>query len=135
MIKHGVTTASQIQNSHPRSDDMNSSLKKNFKAQPSVGKVMCTVFRDRKGMMLLDFLKSRQTINSDHYITTLSKLKAQTCRVRPEEQITFLLRHNNTRPHTNLKIVQHMFNLVWIALPHPLYSPDWLVLSSICLDQ
>ena len=39
--------------------------KKKFKTLLSVGKVMCTVFWDRKGVILLDFLKPEQTINSD----------------------------------------------------------------------
>ena len=37
--------------------------KKKFKTQPSAGKVMCTVFWDSKGVILLDFLEPRQTIN------------------------------------------------------------------------
>ena len=55
---------------------MNSLLKKKFKRQPSAGKVLCTVFWDRKGVMLLDFLKRRQNISSECYIMTLTKLKA-----------------------------------------------------------
>jgi hypothetical protein len=62
-----------------------------IKTQPSAGKVMCNVFWDRKGVILLDFLEPRQTINSDHYITMLTKLKAQISRVSPEKKITFLL--------------------------------------------
>ena len=44
---------------------------------PSAGKVMCTVFWDRNGVILLDFLEPGQTINSDLYITTLTKLEAR----------------------------------------------------------
>jgi transposase-like protein len=55
---------------------VNSPSKKKFKMLPSAGKVMCTVFWDRKGMFLPDFLEPRQTINSDHYIATLTKLNA-----------------------------------------------------------
>jgi len=47
-------------------------LKKKFKTLPSMGKVMCTVFWDRKGVILLDFLEPRQTINTDRYTVTLS---------------------------------------------------------------
>ena len=72
---------------------------------PSVGKVMCTVFWDRKGVILLDFLEPGHTINSDCYITTLTKLKARISRDRPEKQTTFLLQHDNARPHTSLKTV------------------------------
>ena len=44
--------------------------------QPSIGKVFCIVFWDRKGVILLDFLESGQTTSSDHYIVMLTKLKA-----------------------------------------------------------
>jgi len=56
---------------------VNSPLKKKFKMLPSAGKVMCTVFWDRNGVILLDFLEPGQTINSDLYITTLTKLEAR----------------------------------------------------------
>ena len=55
---------------------VNSPSKRKFKTLPSASKVMCTVFWDRKGVILLDFLEPRQTINSDHYIAMLTKLKA-----------------------------------------------------------
>jgi len=44
---------------------------------------MCTVFWDSKGVILLDFLEPRQTISSDCYIVTLTKLKTQTSGVVP----------------------------------------------------
>jgi hypothetical protein len=43
---------------------VNSQSKKKFKVPPLAGKVMCTVFWDRKGVILLDFREPRQTINS-----------------------------------------------------------------------
>lgn len=57
---------------------MNFLLKQKLKIQPLVGKVMCTVFQDGKMEILLDFLEPAQTINSEHYIVMLIKLKAQT---------------------------------------------------------
>jgi hypothetical protein len=33
-------------------------------------------------------------------------------------------RHHYARPHTSLKTMEHIANLGWIVLPHPLYSPD-----------
>ena len=63
---------------------------------------------------------------------TLTKLKAQTFRVRPKKKITFLLQHDNTRCHTSLKTVKHTVNLGWTVLPHPLYGLD-LVPSDFCL--
>ena len=86
--------------------------------------MMCNVFWDRKGMILLDYLEPRQTINCDCYIVMLTKLEAWISRVRPEKKTTFLLQHDKARPHTSLKTVEHTVNLCWTVTPHPLYSPD-----------
>ena len=104
---------------------VNSPSKKKFKTLPSAGKVMCTVFWDKKGVILLDFPEPRQTINSDRYIATLTYLKARISRVRPEKKTTFLLQHDNARPHTSLKTMEHIANFGWTVLPHPPYSPDF----------
>ena len=61
----------------------------------------CTVLWDRKGVIFLDFLELRQAISSNHYITMLAKLKAQTSRVRPEKKTSFLLQLNNIRSHVS----------------------------------
>ena len=70
-----------------------------------MGKVMCIVFWNRKGEVFLDFLERRQTINSDYYITKLTKLNAQIYRVKPDKKTAFLLQHDNIRPHTSLKTI------------------------------
>ena len=103
---------------------VNSPSKKKFKMPPSAGKVMCTVFWDRKGVILLDFLELGQTINSYRYSATLTKLKARISRVRPAKKTTFLPQNDNARPHTSLKTVEHIANLGWTVLPHPPYSLD-----------
>ena len=38
--------------------------------------------------------------------------------------ITFLLQHNNTRPHTSLKTLEYLVSLGWAVLPHSPYSLD-----------
>jgi len=96
---------------------VNSPSKKKFKVLPSAGKVMCTVFWNRKGVILLDFFEPGKT-NPDRYIATLSG------RLKFPEKKTFLLKHDKARPHTNLKTVEHIVNLGWTVVPHPLYSPD-----------
>jgi len=53
-----------------------------FKTKPWKGKAMGAVFWDRKGVILLDFLESGQTMNFDCYIMMLTKLKVQTSRDR-----------------------------------------------------
>jgi hypothetical protein len=59
---------------------------------------MCTVFWDRRGVILLDVLEPDETVNSERYAQTLTKLKACISRVRPEKQTTFRLQHDNARP-------------------------------------
>jgi len=85
---------------------------------------MCIVFWDRKVLSLPDFLEPKYTVNSDHSTVTLPKLEAQTCRVRPEKKTKFFSQHNNTRPHTSLKTVDHIANIHRTLLSHPLYSLD-----------
>ncbi|PNF14079.1 hypothetical protein B7P43_G02148 [Cryptotermes secundus] len=100
------------------------SPRKKFKTQPSARKVMCTVFWDRRGVILLDFLEPGESVNSERYKTTLTKLKARISRVRPEKQTTFRLQHDNARPHTSLVTTAHISKFGWTVLPHPPYSPD-----------
>ena len=87
--------------------------------QLSVGKVMRTVFWDRKEIIFLDFLEPRQTINSDHYFARLTKLKDWTSRFR-QEKTRFFLQHDNFRPNTSLKTVEDIAKCGWTVLPHPL---------------
>jgi len=94
---------------------VNSSLNKKFTTQPSGSKMKCTVLWDRKGGSLLDIQESRQTINSDCYITTLTKLKAWIFSVRPQKKTTLLSQDNNTRPHTSLKTGE--FCQSWLDCP------------------
>jgi len=37
---------------------------------------------------------------------------------------TCLLQHDNGRPHTSSKTVEHIVNLGWTVVPHPPYNPD-----------
>jgi hypothetical protein len=46
-----------------------------FKQTTSTRKIMCTVFWDRKGMLLVDFLPQGSTINAGVYCDTLTKLR------------------------------------------------------------
>lgn len=94
---------------------MNSPSKKKFKIQPSVGRDVHCLLKG-KGMILLDFLEPEETINSDHYITTLAKLKAYNSKVKPEKKTTFFLQHNNARLYTSLKTMEHAVSLGWTVL-------------------
>jgi len=55
-----------------------------FKRTQSAGKVMATVFWDRKGVLLVDFMARGTTINADRYCETLKK--TQTGDSEPEKR-------------------------------------------------
>jgi histone-lysine N-methyltransferase SETMAR len=110
----------------------NSPTKKKFKTAHLAGKVMCTVFWDRKGVILVGFLEQGLTINAAHYVETLRKLKSRIALVWPEKKEHVLLQHNNARPHTALLTRECTAKFGWTVLPHPPYSPD-LALSDFHL--
>jgi hypothetical protein len=55
---------------------------KKFKTTSSVRKVVANVFWDMKGLLLVDFIHKNETINADHYIQTLQKLRQVICQKR-----------------------------------------------------
>nr|CAH7765296.1 unnamed protein product [Callosobruchus chinensis] len=56
---------------------------KKFKATLSAGKVMATVFWDRHGVLLVDFMPRGTTINAARYCETLEKLRRAIKNKRP----------------------------------------------------
>ena len=86
---------------------------------------MVTVFWDREGIILIDFMDPGTSINSDTYIATLRKLKEAIRRKRPKKDMnTIQLHHDNARPHTSFATTQAIAQMGWSTLPHPPYSPD-----------
>ena len=136
VMRHGVTTVSQNQNS-PRSGDMwIPHQTTSSKTQPSAGKVMCVVFWDRKEVILLDFLELEQTINSECYTAMLTKLKAQTYGVRLEKKTTLLLQHNIARPHTSVwRLWSRLPMLAGLSYHTHHIVQMWGLLTSICMGQ
>jgi len=62
---------------------------------------MCTVFWDRQGVFLIEFLSQGTKINSAVYCETLNKLKrAIQNKRRGMLSATVLLLHDNARPHS-----------------------------------
>jgi len=74
--------------------------RKKFKQTFSKRKIMCTVFWDRQGVLLVEFLPQGTTINSAVYCETLKKMRRAIQNKRHGMlSATILLLHNNTRPH------------------------------------
>lgn len=77
--------------------------KKKFKQTMSTRKIMCTVFWDRKGVLLIEFLPRGETINRETYCQTLKKLR-RAIQNKRRGMLTdrVVLLHDNVRPHTEL---------------------------------
>ncbi|UYV76430.1 hypothetical protein LAZ67_14000382 [Cordylochernes scorpioides] len=95
-------------------------------SQRSAGKVLLTIFWDVDGPICLDFLSSRQRMNSDLYCAiVVNKLKPgirNKRRGKLSKGVLFL--HDNARPHTSCKTVSTIIKLGFEVLEHPAYSPD-----------
>jgi [histone H3]-lysine36 N-dimethyltransferase SETMAR len=102
-----------------------SPVAKKAKTTFSAGKVMATVFWDSKGILFVDFLTERKTINAEYYSNLLkSQVKQAIRNKRRKDQKRVLFLHDNARPHTAKLTVHTLQELNWEVLPHPPYSPD-----------
>ena len=74
---------------------------KEVQAQPSAGKMMATVFWDAKGVIMLDFLPKRSTINEVYYANLLDQLRTA-IREKRRGKLSkgVLLQQDNARVHT-----------------------------------
>ncbi|GFX26113.1 histone-lysine N-methyltransferase SETMAR [Trichonephila clavipes] len=96
-----------------------------FKQTISAQKIMCTVFWDRKSVLLVDFLTRGDTINAAAYCATLQKLRrAIQNKKRGMLSAGVVLLHDNARPHTANRTQYLITSFGWKQLDHPPYSLD-----------
>ena len=98
---------------------------KKFKAQPSAGKVMATVFWDAKGVIMLDFLPKRSTITGVYYANLLDQLRTA-IREKRRGKLSkgVLLQQDNARVQTCKVAMDAVERNGYELIPHPAYSPD-----------
>ncbi|KAI6658206.1 hypothetical protein LOD99_15475 [Oopsacas minuta] len=86
---------------------------------------METVFWDRGGIIHLDWLPEKKTINSDYYVEELKELRQVIKRGRRGKLTRgVLLHHDNARAHVSSKTMAAIDDLGFECLAHPPYSPD-----------
>jgi histone-lysine N-methyltransferase SETMAR len=74
-----------------------------------LGQMIASVFRDKQGILLVDFMVKGITIRT----------------VRPNRNMKdVLLLHDNARPHTSLCTREAIAKMGRTVLPHPAHSPD-----------
>lgn len=68
------------------------------KTHSSAGKVMASVFWDAQGILFIDYLENGRTINSEHYIQQLIRLKEEIAAKRPGMMRKKILFHQDNAP-------------------------------------
>ncbi|UYV62871.1 hypothetical protein LAZ67_2002195 [Cordylochernes scorpioides] len=82
--------------------------KKKFKVQRSSKKVMATVFWDRRGVILIDFLDEGKLFKKKRLEISLKSVK---------------LHHYNARPHTSYQTSKAIGQMSWSLVPQPPLQP------------
>jgi histone-lysine N-methyltransferase SETMAR len=95
---------------------------KKAKSQLSPGKVMLSMFWDRRGIIMTDYAQKGGTITGEYYRNLLRKLwgeiKKKRCRMLGKD---VRLLHENALAHAMMTLAT---SLGYEILPHPPYSPD-----------
>ncbi|GBN49171.1 Histone-lysine N-methyltransferase SETMAR [Araneus ventricosus] len=96
-----------------------------FKTTSSAHKIMCSVFWDRQGILLVDFLSRGETINAVRCCETLRKLwRVIQNKRRGMQRQGIVLLHDNARPHS-AGVTQNLIQQFGREqFYHPPYSPD-----------
>ncbi|GBM18588.1 hypothetical protein AVEN_37238-1 [Araneus ventricosus] len=85
----------------------------------STRKLMVTVFWDTQGILLIEFMTRRTTINSEVYCRTLKKLKrAIQNKRRGLLSSGVVLLHDNARPHTAVRTGEVLRKFKWDVFQH-----------------
>lgn len=95
------------------------------RVRASAGKIMLTVFWDCKGIILVDFLPHKQTINAQYYIEIIRRLRVAIVEKRRGlmTRRPYLL-HDNAPSHKAGIAQAAIRESGFHQLDHPPYSPD-----------
>jgi len=96
-----------------------------FRVQKSVGIVLASIFWDKDGILLIDYLPKGQTTNAEYYSSLLVHLKDILKEKRRGEftkGVLFL--HDNAPAHRALATQKKLAYLSFHCLDHPPFSPD-----------
>ena len=106
-------------------------------AKPNIhgAKVMLCIWWDQKVVLCYEVLKPGEAIDGKRYRTQLISLKRAIAEKRPEYATrhgAIIFHHDNPRPHVAIPAKNYLANSGWEVLPHPPYSPDLALLTTIC---
>ncbi|KAH0821121.1 hypothetical protein GEV33_001670 [Tenebrio molitor] len=125
-MKHGFITMILKANRNPCNGNIRVlHPQRSLKVQHSAGKVMATVFWDSEGILLIDYLPRKTTMNGNYYAEVLGKLEKAIKEKRKEKfKNGILLLHDNAPVHKAGVVQDALKKLKFQELNHPPYSPD-----------
>jgi histone-lysine N-methyltransferase SETMAR len=96
-----------------------------FKVQASAGKIMASVFWDSQGLIMIDYMPHKTTINGQYYAELLVKLReAIKEKRRGKLRRGVRILHDNAPVHTAKVAKAALEKCGFELIPHPPYSPD-----------
>ncbi|GFW25318.1 histone-lysine N-methyltransferase SETMAR [Trichonephila clavipes] len=102
----------------------NSPVRVKAKRTISTRKVMATVFWDRHGVLLVEFMQQGTTINAAAYCATLTKLRRAIQNKRRGLLTSgVVLLHDNASPHSAINTQNLIRSFGWEQIDHPPYTP------------
>ena len=98
---------------------------KKFRTQPSAGKIMATIFWDAKGILMIDYMPPKTTMNGQYYANLMKELR-NSIRQKRRGMLTrgVLLLHDNAPVHKSRIAQAAIRDCGYVQLDHPPYSPD-----------
>jgi histone-lysine N-methyltransferase SETMAR len=96
-----------------------------FRVQSSAGKLMATVFWDAEGILLIDYLDRKATINGQYYANLIHRLRGAIKEKRKRKLTDGIwLLHGNAPVNKSKVVATAIRECGLIELDHPPYSPD-----------
>jgi histone-lysine N-methyltransferase SETMAR len=99
-------------------------------------KTMLVCFCDHKGIAHYEFIAQGQTVNQQHYLEVLTRLRESVRRKRPKLwPDKWILSHDNAPAHDALRVRQFLPKNSVIKMDHPPYSPGLAPLQFLALSK
>ena len=92
---------------------------KQSKMQTSAGKVLAFIFWEAQGILFVDYLEKRRTINRKYYIALLVCLMEEIAKKWPQMKMKMLFYQDNAMCHKSIAMMAKLHELPFELLLHP----------------
>ena len=124
--RDGCRTQHLNRSSSPRNGGTLHCQQRRNSSTPLQLRSICTIFWDRKGVLLVDFLPKGSKINPGAHSDTQKKKLSRAIHNKWRGTLSrgVVMIHENARPNTAAATQNHITTFGWEQFDHPLYSPD-----------